>query len=74
MKMWIGTLLLAIASAVCTGTAIAAEGFVCVTDHVAGFSYDKARKEWKPDRFKASEKLLITKASKDEATKGAGGS
>ncbi len=44
-----------------TGAALAQQ-YLCVAEQAAGFSYDKATKEWKNATFKASSKYLISKA------------
>ena len=44
-----------------TGAALAQQ-YLCVAEQAAGFSYDKATKEWKNATFKVSSKWLVSKA------------
>lgn len=51
--------------------ASAAETFICVADYAAGLAFDKAAKKWKSAIFDPREKLLLSKATPEEAKKGA---
>src|SRR5262245_40293179 len=55
---WLCTLVLA------TSYANAQDSYLCIADQTTGFIYDKNLKSWKQTTFKAGDRYLLTRASK----------
>lgn len=46
--------------------AFGADSYLCVTDLLTGFSFDKGAKQWREANFNAREKFIISKADKEK--------
>jgi len=42
-----------------------AESYLCITEHSAGFIYDKNTKEWESAEFKADSKYIVSRSDGD---------
>lgn len=50
---------------------LAASGYICVTEHVAGLAFDPSTKQWAATTFKPQGKFVVQRPSKDEKKNGA---
>lgn len=47
-----------------------AEDYICASDHVAGFAFDRDTKQWRATSFRADEKFLIKSSPKEDRAQG----